>query len=242
MRRRCAAVFFSVSLLGSALPGYGADAKRVIAVTSTERVPFPAGGTIRVDHSYGYLAVEGWDEPEVEVTVTKSTDRLYAADEKEKVSEYFNQVRVTTERRTDNALVISTVLPVRNSFGRRLLPNKKHGITVDLTVRVPRDSQLVVHYDNGYVWVSDVTGDIEVKSHTGDMIVVLPEAGAYSIDAATRLGRVSSDFEGRARHEFLIGGQFAGTSGTSLRRVYLRMGRGSITIKEGSASGPAGNK
>jgi len=35
-----------------------------------------------------------------------------------------------------------------------------------------RDSRLIVHHDYGYVWVSDVAGDIEVDSHTGDMIVM----------------------------------------------------------------------
>ena len=70
-------------------------------------------------------------------------------------------------------------------------------MTVEYTVHVPRDSRLVVHQDNGYVWVSDVTGDIEVDSHTGDMIVMLPDPGPYSIDARTRLGSVSSDFTGQ---------------------------------------------
>jgi hypothetical protein len=98
---------------------------------------------------------------------------------------------------------------------------------------VPRDSRLVVHHDHGYVWVSDVTGDLEVRSHTGDMIVMLPDGGTYQIDARTRLGSVSSDITGRSRSrlsQFLMGSHLDYASQTPRRRIYLRMGRGSIEI------------
>ena len=51
---------------------------------------FLPGGTIRLDNSYGYLTVEGWDEPEVEITVTKSTDRFYEPEQKEKAEQRFD--------------------------------------------------------------------------------------------------------------------------------------------------------
>jgi len=106
---------------------------------------------------------------------------------------------------------------------------------------VPRDSRLIVLQDNGYVWVSDVTGDIEVKSHTGDMVVVLPDTSPYSIDARTGLGSVSSDFTGRTLSRFLLGTRFTYTDQAPARRIYLRMGRGSITVKKGPPSGPFWN-
>jgi hypothetical protein len=85
--------------------------------------------------------------------------------------------------------------------------------------------------------VSDVTGDIEVNSHTGDMIVVVPDAVPYSIDARTRMGGVSSDFSGNGHKQFLVGTQFVHAGQAASRRIYLRMGRGSITIKNGPPSG-----
>ena len=96
---------------------------------------------------------------------------------------------------------------------------------------MPRNSRLEVHHDNGYIWVSDVTGDIEVQSHTGDMVLMLPDPGAYSIDARTKFGRVSSDFTGNTLHQFLVNARLAYAAQASSRRIYLRMGRGSITIK-----------
>ncbi|SPE31278.1 exported hypothetical protein [Candidatus Sulfotelmatomonas gaucii] len=258
MKRRLAAILFGLSVMGTTLPLSGADGldekgpKQSFEVTSTERVPFLPGGTIRLERSYGYLTVEGWDEPEVEVTVTKSTDRFYGPEHKDKAEKPFDQIRVVTERRSDKEWVTSTATPARNSLFTSVLPsgqiiltwplppNNKRGVTVEYIVHVPRDSRLVVHHDNGYVWVSDVTGDIEVNSHTGDMIVMLPDPGPYSIDARTRLGRVSSDLTGNVKilSQFLVGSHFAYASQAGARRIYLRMGRGSITIKNGPPSGP----
>jgi hypothetical protein len=81
---------------------------------------------------------------------------------------------VAAERRSDKELVISTTLPDRHGFPYSILPSRQIiftmpkkttlGVTVDCTVHVPRDSRLVVHQDHGYVWVSDVAGDIEVAA------------------------------------------------------------------------------
>ena len=254
MTRTLAAVLFGLGVMAASLPLFAADGlqekapKQSFAVTSTERVNFPPGGTIRLENSYGYLTVEGWDEPEVEITVTKSTDRFYEPGRKEQAGKALEQIRVVTERRSDKELVISTTLPDRHGFPSSILPSgriivtmpKKNrlGVTIDYTFHVPRDSRLVVHHDSGYVWISDVTGDIEATSHTGDMIVVLPDPGPYSIDARDRMGSVSSDFTGSGRKQFLVGTQFVHASQAPSRRIYLRMGRGSITIKNGPPSGP----
>jgi hypothetical protein len=224
--------------------------KQSFEVTHKERFDFQPGGIIRLDNSYGYLTVEGWDEPAVEVTVTKSTDRFADPSWKDHAAELFDQVRVAIERRSDKELAISTTLPRRNSLltsvlpsGRIIVttpmpPNNKRGITLEYTVHVPRDSKLIVHHDNGYVWVSDVTGDLDLRSHTGDMIVMLPDPGPYTIDARTRLGAISSDLSGKATSPFRLGGHFAFGNSIPGRLVHLRMGRGSITIKAGPPSGP----
>ena len=229
------AMVFGLSVLGTipALPAaevvYEKGPKQSFEATNTERVPFAPGGTIRLKNSYGYLTVEGWDEPEVEIIVIKSTDSFYEPSQQQRAEQPFAEVRVVTERLSDKELAISTVIPARH----RLLPNAVHGVTVEYRMHVPRDSRLIVHHDHGYVWVSDMTGDLEVRSHTGDMIVMLPEPGPYSIDARTRMGSVSSDFTGENLSRFsqlLVGSHFDRASQTPSRRIYLRMGRGSIQI------------
>jgi hypothetical protein len=254
MTRKLAAAVFGLSAMGTALSVFAAQGpgekgpKQSFEANSTERVNFLPGGTISLNSSYGYLTVEGWDEPEVEITVTKRTNGFYQPERKEKAGQYFEQVHVVTERRSDKELAISTKLPARHGFPSAILPSRrmvvtmpktsKRGVTVEYTVHVPRDSRVVVHHDNGYVWVSDVTGDLEVDSHTGDMIVMLPDAGRYSIDARTRMGSVSSDLMGQGHKQILVGSHFVRAVQAPSRRVFLRMGRGSITIKNGPPSGP----
>jgi hypothetical protein len=256
MTGRPAVILFGLSMMGTAFALCGADGPKEIGPkqsfeeTKTQRVNFQPGGVIRLDNSYGYLTVEGWDEPQVEITVTKTTNRFYEPERKAKAERHFEEVQIVAERRADNELAISTSLPRRHNFVSSILPSKpivvtmpvhsQRGITVEYTVHVPRDSRLVVHHDNGYVWVSDVTGDIEVHSHTGDMIVMLPDPGPYSIDARTRFGSVSSDFTSTANRSFLVGSRFVYPGQASSRRVHLRMGRGSITIKNGPPSGNYG--
>jgi hypothetical protein len=111
-------------------------------------------------------------------------------------------------------------------------------VILEYRILVPRDSRLFVKHDYGYVWVSDLTGDVEVKSHTGDMIVSLPDPGVYSIDARTRVGSVSSDLYARNRNQFLLGTHYAYAADGSPNRIVLRMGRGSITILKGTPFAP----
>ena len=150
---------------------YETGPKQSFETTTTERVNFAPGGTIRLNNSYGYLTVEGWDEPAVEIVVIKSTDGFYPPSRQKQAEKSFAEVRVATERRSDKELAISMHFSGRHRF----LPRAKHGVTVEYRMHVPRESRLVIHHDNGYVWVSDMTGDLEVRSHTGDMIVMLPE-------------------------------------------------------------------
>jgi hypothetical protein len=238
------AMVFGLSALGTigSLPAaegvYEKGPKQSFEVTKTERVPFGPGGTIRLNNSYGYLTVEGWDQPEVEITVVKSTDSFYQPSEQQRAEQPFAQVSVAAERRSDKELAISTKIAGHHRF----LPRSEHGVTVECRIHVPRDSRLVVQHDNGYVWVSDVTGDLDLRSHTGDMIVMLPDQGPYSIDARTRLGSVSSDITGRSRSrlsQFLVGSHFDRASQTPQRRIYLRMGRGSIEILQDLPDRPA---
>jgi hypothetical protein len=234
------ALVFTLSLLGTIPPMNAQEGeKHSFEATSTERVPFKPGGKVRVENSYGYLSVEGWDEPEVEVTVTKSTDHYYQPAGQAQAEKRLSGVHIALESPSPGEAAIRT-----NAAPGRLLvlrwPSRiRAGVTPDYRVLIPRDSQLFVQHDFGYVWVNDVKGDLEVHSHTGDMIVALSEAGSYSIDARTKLGSVWSDFaEGKRVGRFLLGSGFVHTDSTPAPRVQLRMGRGNITIIKGPASGP----
>jgi hypothetical protein len=224
--------------------------RQPLETSSTNRIAIQPGAAIRLQNSYGYLAVEGWDEPDAEITVTKSTDRFYRPSEKSAAEKRLSRVRVDVEQPSPKEIVVKTTGARRKNLVTSVLPNgetvitlplippSKQRVTVEYTVRVPRDSRLTVQQDNGYVWVNGLTNDIEVRSHTGDMIIMLPEAGTYSIDAQTRLGTVTSDFLGKGSRKLLVGNRLDYADTSPARKVRLRMGRGSITIEREIPSGP----
>lgn len=194
--------------------------KQPAQVTATDRVNFAPGGLIRLTTPSSNLFVEAWDRPEVEITTIKSSRHARCLDD----------VRVVTDRRSATELAITTTLPSRSFFAR--LFGLNCAAAVEQHVNAPRDSRLVIHHGAGYVMVSGIRGEIEANSRSGDIVLMLPGPGPYSIDAKSKFGSVSSDFAGTTQRKRLVGEQFASTNPPSSRRIYLRIGFGGITIKE----------
>jgi hypothetical protein len=196
----------------------GPEKYRQISVSNTERINFAPGGTIRVNDSSGHVMVEGWDQNEVEITVVKSMPYGY---DKDRAQQQLNRVKVNTQRVSPTELAISTV------------PSHRGKVTVDYEIHVPRDSKLVIHHNGGYVLASQVSGDIEATCRRGDIIVMLPDPGPYSIDAKSKLGNVLSDYTGDTHLlRYLVGERYASPNPAPAHRIYLRVGMGGITIKQ----------
>jgi hypothetical protein len=204
--------------------------KKLIVVTNTQEVPFRAGGTIHLNHSYGDLSVEGWDRPEVEITVIKTPDDLYDAKHEAEATKRAERVKVTAERRSDTDLEISTAVLHHSRWPRPFSP--KGGVNMAYRIQVPRNSKLVIHHGAGAVVITNVTSDIEATGHSGDIVLLLPQTERCSIDAKTRVGTVSSDFEGTFKRRRLTGRQYFLTGTAPAHHILLRMGVGGITIKE----------
>jgi hypothetical protein len=232
MTRNLAVVLFGLSGLGTALPLYGEQEFKQVQATNTERLSFAAGGTIRINNSYGYLHVEGWDQPEVEITVTRSLQRFGDSKTQEQDNPRLESIHVTTDHGSPTELTIATALASRHSKWSPPLPHTTTaGVGLEYEIHVPRDSRLVIHHGTGSVSVTGVTGDVEATCGRGDILLwLLP--GSYSIDAKTKLGLVSSEFEGAALNQYLTGQRFTRSSPAPSHRLYLRMGFGGITIKE----------
>jgi hypothetical protein len=240
MTRELAIVFFAVCSLGLAPLLCGDEAaSQPGEVSHTETVSFAPGGTIRLDKSFGDLYVEGWDRPEVEMKLIKVLSRveldLIKSPEDsykppEDTAKRLEGVRSTTEHPSAKELTIATVNP-SGSFFRHPFGGKGP-VTVRYELRVPRDSSLIIHHGGGNILVGDVTGGVEARNHNGDIVLMLPGPGPYSIDARSKMGSVSCDFAGKAHVRHFVGESFAGASGNSPRRIFLRVGFGGITIKD----------
>ena len=127
-------------------------------------------GTIRFDGSVGELNVEGWDRPEVEITLTRYTE----TDNPTRATGELNSIHVTAKRDGAGVLAISTSLPARNFFARTFDGRTKGNL--NYRIRVPRDSRLVVEHDGGDLVVYDVAGDIDAHAPHGSILLLLPKA------------------------------------------------------------------
>jgi len=197
-----------------------------VQVVTTDRVDFASGGTIRFEGSVGELNIEGWDQPQVQVTLTRFD---YAdATDKDREKGKLERIAVKTEKRSDSELVITTTLPHRNYFMRKV-----RGATnsdMNYRIMVPRDSHLIVHHGNGDVMVYDVGGDIDATVRTGAIVVQLDDPAQYAIDARSKVGEVYSDYDGKYRTHLRMGEGFLAAAQPPAHRVFLRVRIGDIDI------------
>ena len=200
-----------------------------VQVDRTETVNFAPGGTIHVTDSTGNLLVEGWDQPKIEITVVKSMgyDRESAAE----ATRQLDGVKVVTERRSDTEFAVSTTrIRTHNRFTHAIGIGRD--AAVEYRLRVPRNSHLIIDHADGYISVTGVTGNIEANDHRGDIVLMLPNLAAYSIDAHTKVGVVTSDLAGSTHMRHLTGENFSHGDTALTHKIQLRMGFGGITIKE----------
>jgi hypothetical protein len=218
-----------LGVFGCVLSMFGAGEvaiQRPAQTAHTERVDFAAGGTIRLNDSFGDLYIEGWDQPAVEMTLIRE---IQDYNPPKNVSERLDRVRFTTEHPSAGELTISTAIPSHNFFRHPF--GGKGDVDVRYELRIPRDSRLVIHHGGGNVLIDNVTGSIEATNREGDIAVMLPGPGPYSIDARSKMGTVISDFAGKAHVRYFIGEALAGANEAS-HPIHLRVGFGGITIKE----------
>ncbi len=200
-----------------------------IQVTKTEHADLATGGTVRLKNSTGEVTIEGWDQPRVEITTTKSTKLAYPASgaEHDKAAEMLNGVKVSVATE-GGELVITTDFPRH----RRFLPRPSVGsrdFDLDYLIRVPRDVTLTVDHDSGEVHIDDVTGDIHATAIQGQTLVrSLPATAQYTIDARCRIGAVTPDLPGTTKRERL--GHSFTQSAQAPHSLYLRNGYGDILI------------
>jgi len=235
MTRKLRGSLWALGALGIILPLCGAEGnKRLVEATNSQTVPFQPGGTIHFNHSFGVLAIEGWDKPEVEITVTKSLDQLAGTKDQAELAKHLEKVAIAVERRSDTDLEITTTVP---HYSRLTHPfGSTGGVMVEYQIHAPRNSKLVIQHGTGDVSATDMTADIDATVHNGDIVLMLPESGLYSIDAKSKLGTVWSDFDGDFQRRHLMGTQYAHPGAAPAHRIFLRMGTGGITIKSSPPS------
>src|SRR5262245_31880464 len=89
-------------------------AKQRAEVKTTERVEFGSRGTVQIVDSFGEVSVEGWDKPEVELTVIKKTQKQYDSKNLAKGLKELERIQVEMAQVSESSLlVIKTTFPSR---------------------------------------------------------------------------------------------------------------------------------
>ena len=222
-------IFVCCLALGISARAQTAD-KHDAEITTTQSIEFGAKGTIQVVDSFGSVKVEGWDKEEVELTVTKRTQKKYEPKDIAKAAKGLERVKVTMEAVGETSLlVINTTYPSWAPIFRG-----KTNLKLDYLIKVPRKSTLLIKHGIGEVEVNNVSGDIEATVSIGEISLRLPEDQSYTVDAHVRIGDVSSEF-GQTTHRkglFAVGAKLAGEPAAPTRRIFLRVGIGDIQVSK----------
>lgn len=199
-------------------------------VSVTEHMDFPPGGVLRLKNSIGELWVEGWDQPNVEITTIKSMKGDLDPKEREKAAGVLDKVRVASERHGDE-LVLTTSFPRLRGWPRSYSLGIATSFDLEYDIKVPRNARLIVEHHVGEVHVDELTADINAAVHQGAIVVRLPEKGGYAIEAKSKFGSVTSDFPGsRGRHWWSAGEQFRQSASAASQKLNLRVGYGDILL------------
>ena len=220
-----------LSSIGWASPLAAADGKAPVSVNRSANLKLAPGGTVRVDRTWGDVTIEGWDKPVVEVAMTATSARSYdeaeAADARARLEKFGFDAKATSAKE----VVVTGVSPsasLLQPFGG------KSGVKMRYSIKVPRNSSLVMRNEVGTVEVSDLTGSVNVESDVGDVHVKVPLGPGAAVEASTRVGEVSVNAEARAKGELrrraLVGHSFSYRPSAPDKRVTVHLDVGTVTI------------
>jgi hypothetical protein len=218
MMRTLIAIGF-VSLLSAADQSRG-----LVEVTHTEKVDFPSGGTLRLPNSRGFLTVEGWDGPDVEITTVKTVNDN--AGEREKATHQLESHHLAV-RRNGGEVVVTT-----NSYWYS-------NLDLEYRIKAPFSTRLIVSHRSGNVNVDGLTADIDISLRDGEIILHLPEDGRYDINAKSGIGNVTSDFPGDEKRLGWLFGHRIENVNSAPHKLNLRVKTGDIVILKTRVPKPA---
>ncbi|HTX40057.1 MAG TPA: hypothetical protein VME43_33790 [Bryobacteraceae bacterium] len=233
MKPKLAPIFLPILLstgvlLPAADPSTTFLAGQKVQVSHTDRLSLPAGGVVRLQHSFGEAGIEGWDRPEVEVTVIKSTKGYFASAEDAKATAELDRVHITAQVQGKD-VVVTTAYP-HHSFPFNS-PWAEPPVDVEYRIMVPKDAAIVVQHGNGEVHFYNVSGDIQAHVRSGEISLDVPPADKYALQAGSHWGAVISDYPGRPHRRFwLVGHQFTGPSADGAHKLVLKANYGDVIV------------
>ncbi len=197
--------------------------KKRVSVTTTERIPFANGVSVYLKDTFGEISVEGWEREEVEIQLTRGTQKDYELTDHAKEQRRLEKIKVVATKDGAGGLLIET----------KNLPFMKNNFTLDYKIKVPQTIFLKVKHSLGEVRITNIIGDIEATCRIGEIVLNLPEKERYDVDARAKIGEVESEFGGQYNRQKLLGAELTDEAKQSEpHKVYLRIGIGEVNVKK----------
>ncbi len=198
--------------------------KKRVYVTTTERIPFSNGVSVHLKDTFGEVLVEGWERDEVEISLTRGTQKDYELSAQAKEQRRLEKIKLVATKDGAGGLLIET----------KTLPFiMKNNLTLEYKVKVPQAIFLKVKHSLGEVRIANIIGDIEATCKIGEIVLNLPEKERYDVDARVKIGEVSSEFGGQYNRQKLLGAKLVEEVNRSEpHKLYLRVGIGEVSVKK----------
>ncbi len=200
--------------------------KETLNATHTDTFKVPTAGAIRIKNSFGEVDIDGWDRPEVEVTVVRSSQHFYDSAERAEAQRCLEGAQIKAERDGNDVVISTSYIPWNGPHGL----SRRSEIGLSYRIKAPRASRLIVDHNRGGVNIANMSGDIHATVINGQITLWLSAASEYTIDSQCKIGDVYSDFEGRYRRRHLLGKEFNRQSPAPATNLYLRVRYGDIMI------------
>jgi hypothetical protein len=197
--------------------------KQRVTVTTMERIPFPNAVSVHLKDTFGEISVEGWARDEVEIQLTRGTQRDYDLADHAKEKGRLEKIKIITTKDSAGGLLIET----------KNIPFMKNNFTLDYKIKVPQVIYLKLKHSIGEVRIANIIGDIEATCRIGEIVVNLPEKERYEVDARAKIGEVESEFGGQYNRQKLLGAKLTDeTKQSEPHKLYLRVGIGEVNVKK----------
>ena len=218
-------------LLGSVLLLFisiGAQAqtseKKRVSVTSTERFPFTSGELVFLKDSFGEVQVEGWERDEVEIIVTRSTQKEYLPPEQASETRRLDKIKIIAKKDVHGDLLIET---------KNLPFMMKNNLSLLYLIKVPQHIALRVKHSIGEVNLKNIIGSINATCSIGELSLQLPASEQYDVDMRAKIGDVNSAFGGDPKRQKLLGAKLLDEAkATEPHKLFLRVGIGDIQVSK----------
>jgi hypothetical protein len=176
---RLAASFILLTVVATGAWGRQAPVLEVAEVVDMHQTLINSGGTLEVKESHGNVKIIGWEQPQIEVTVTKSTTRRFTREDIDHAIAELDRIVVTTDHVGENRVVIRTQFPSRDGYIRTARGGKSK-VKLNYTIKVPKETKIIVTQDEGQVSVKNISSNVEVTTCPRGRTSVHPSAPAFT--------------------------------------------------------------